>query len=164
MSKCPWRYFLLIRNLQQAALAKPPGIKFHAMRMTWDLSGCCHENFIRRHRQRGRGFRMRREPRRGVMGIVLTVVNGRIEECRDGTHRRSYGSNIADAHTDGDGDGGVVAAVTTDGRIEEYRDGICQRSYGSNAQKVRVSGSTMAVTLRDGRVAEFENGSCRRMY
>ncbi|MGE5240515.1 MAG: IceA2 protein [Bacteroidota bacterium] len=125
-----------------------------------DLPSCCHVNFIRRHRHRGRGIRMQREQRRGVMGLELKIVNGRIEEYEDGKCRRTYGSNAADAHTDG----GIVAVVTADGRIEEYRDGMCQRSYCSNAQKVRVSGGTLAVTLRDGRVAEFENGSCRRMY
>jgi hypothetical protein len=98
------------------------------------------------------------EQRRTAMGLELKIVNGGVEEYQDGVYRRSYGSRIEDADTDGH----IVAVVTADGRIEEYQDGMCQLSYCSNAKKVRVLGGTRAVTLQDGRVAEFENGLCRR--
>ncbi|GAA7174782.1 hypothetical protein HpCK101_26070 [Helicobacter pylori] len=42
------------------------------------------------------------------MAVVIKVVNGKIQEFENGSHKRTYGSNIVAADTDGH----IVAAVT----------------------------------------------------
>ncbi|AEN17339.1 hypothetical protein HPSNT_06050 [Helicobacter pylori SNT49] len=48
------------------------------------------------------------------MAVVVKVVNGKIQEFENGIHKRTYGSNIVAADTDGH----IVAAVTTKGKVE----------------------------------------------
>ncbi|EMG94552.1 hypothetical protein HMPREF1401_01312 [Helicobacter pylori GAM120Ai] len=59
------------------------------------------------------------------MAVVIKVVNGKIQEYENGFHRRTYGSNIVAADTDGH----IVVAVTAKGRIEEYENGFHRRTY-----------------------------------
>ena len=94
------------------------------------------------------------------MAITVRVRNGRVEEYENGSHRRTYGSNIIAASTDGR----IVAAVTSGGRVEEYENGSHRRTYGSNAVGVQVSGGCVAVQTSNGRTEEYENGSHRRTY
>ncbi len=48
------------------------------------------------------------------MAVVIKVVNGKIQEYENGIHKRTYGSNIVVADTDGH----IVAAVTAQGKVE----------------------------------------------
>ncbi len=59
------------------------------------------------------------------MVVVVKVVNGKIQEFENGHYRRSYGSNIVAADTDGH----IVAAVTAKGKVEEYKNGSHKRTY-----------------------------------
>ncbi|GAA7098049.1 hypothetical protein HpCHN32_07750 [Helicobacter pylori] len=59
------------------------------------------------------------------MAIVLKVVNGKIQEFENGSHKRTYGSNIVAADTDGH----IVAAVTANGKVEEFENGFHKRTY-----------------------------------
>nr|WP_139522540.1 IceA2 protein [Helicobacter pylori] len=59
------------------------------------------------------------------MAVVVKVVNGKIQEFENGIHKRTYGSNIVAADTDGH----IVAAVTAKGKVEEYENGIHKRTY-----------------------------------
>ncbi|GAA9516330.1 hypothetical protein UBN28_09750 [Helicobacter pylori] len=59
------------------------------------------------------------------MAVVLKVVNGKIQEFENGSHKRTYGSNIVAADTDGH----IVAAVTTNGKVEEFENGFHKRTY-----------------------------------
>ncbi|MBH0269764.1 IceA2 protein [Helicobacter pylori] len=59
------------------------------------------------------------------MAFVVKVVNGRIQEYENGHYRRTYGSNIVAADTDGH----IVAAVTAKGKVEEYENGHYRRTY-----------------------------------
>ncbi len=59
------------------------------------------------------------------MVVVAKVVNGKIQEFENGFHKRTYGSNIVAADTDGH----IVAAVTANGKVEEYKNGIHKRTY-----------------------------------
>ncbi|GAA9268022.1 hypothetical protein HpHA227_05000 [Helicobacter pylori] len=59
------------------------------------------------------------------MVVVAKVVNGKIQEFGNGFHKRTYGSNIVAADTDGH----IVAAVTANGKVEEYKNGIHKRTY-----------------------------------
>lgn len=68
------------------------------------------------------------------MALVVKVSNGRVEEYENGSRKRSYGSNVIAASTDGT----LVAVVTKDGRVEEYVGGSRKRSYGSNAVNVQA--------------------------
>ncbi|AEN15776.1 hypothetical protein HPPN120_05920 [Helicobacter pylori Puno120] len=43
----------------------------------------------------------------------------------NGIHKRTYGSNIVAADTDGY----IVAAVTANGKVEEYKNGSYKRTY-----------------------------------
>lgn len=54
------------------------------------------------------------------MAVVVKVVNGKIQEFENGFHKRTYGSNIVAADTDGH----IIAAVTAKGKVEEYKNGI----------------------------------------
>ncbi len=45
---------------------------------------------------------------RFIMAVVIKVVNGKIQEYENGNYKRTYGSNIVAADTDGH----IVAAVT----------------------------------------------------
>jgi hypothetical protein len=160
MKEYPLRYLLSICNQQQPQSARIALRNLPGNEQNRGLFRLLLEGFGRSSSVPPARHSLPHEQRRTEMGLVLKIVNGRVEEYENGAYRRSYGSCVEDADTDGN----IVAIVTADGRIEEYRDGSCQRSYCSNARKVRISGGTLAVTFRDGRVAEFENGSCRRMY
>ncbi|MCQ2623216.1 IceA2 protein, partial [Helicobacter pylori] len=46
-------------------------------------------------------------------------------EYEHGHYRRTYGSNIVAADTDGH----IVAAVTAKGKVEEYENGHYRRTY-----------------------------------
>ncbi|GHR30463.1 hypothetical protein VN1251_10120 [Helicobacter pylori] len=59
------------------------------------------------------------------MAVVVKVVNGRIQEFENGHYRRTYGSNIVAADTDGH----IVAAVTANGKVEEFENGFHKRTY-----------------------------------
>ncbi len=59
------------------------------------------------------------------MAVVIKVVNGKIQEYENGIHKRTYGSNIVAADTDGH----IVAAVTAQGKVEEYENGFHRRTY-----------------------------------
>lgn len=59
------------------------------------------------------------------MAVVIKVVNGKIQEFENGIHKRTYGSNIVAADTDGH----IVVAVTAKGKVEEYENGFRKRSY-----------------------------------
>lgn len=95
-----------------------------------------------------------------TMTFLVRVVNGCIEEVVNGKVRRTYGSNIVDAATDG----AIVAAVTSSGSVAEYQDGKLRRNYGSSAAQVQVAGGLVAVTLDDGRVQRYENGNRLRSH
>ena len=91
---------------------------------------------------------------------TVLVKNGRIQEYVNGSLRRSYGSDIVDASTEGT----IVAAVTKQGRIQEYVNGSLRRTYGSDVVRVRVSGGSVFGDLKNGRTAEYVNGSLRRTF
>ncbi|GHR07376.1 hypothetical protein VN1246_07290 [Helicobacter pylori] len=59
------------------------------------------------------------------MAVVLKVVNGKIQEFENASHKRTYGSNIVAADTDGH----IVAAVTANGKVEEFENGFHKRTY-----------------------------------
>ena len=84
------------------------------------------------------------------MAIVVKINNGRVEEYENGSYRRSYGSNIVAAATDGK----IVAAVRRDGRVEEYENGSYRRSYGTDAVGVQVAGGTVAIQKANGRATK----------
>jgi len=92
--------------------------------------------------------------------MTVRVRDGRVEEYVNGSLRRSYGSGIIDAATDGE----LVAAVDKNGRIFEYVNGGMRRSYGTNVVRVRVSGGSVFAELKDGRTAEYVNGGLRRTF
>jgi|GEM_PF-2165685 len=92
--------------------------------------------------------------------MTVRVKAGRIEEYANGSLRRSFGSKIVDASTDGR----IVAAVNEAGRIEEYVNGSLRRSYGTNVVRVRISGGSVFADLKTGRTAEYVNGSLRRTF
>ncbi len=60
-----------------------------------------------------------------TMAVVIKVVNGKIQEYENGIHKRTYGSNIVAADTDGH----IVAAVTAQGKVEEFENGSYKRTY-----------------------------------
>ena len=91
---------------------------------------------------------------------TVRVNNGRVEEFENGSLRRTFGSSIASAATDGQ----TVAAVTRAGRIETYVNGSMRQTFGSNAVSVQVSGDTVVVQTSQGRTEEYVNGSMRRTY
>ena len=91
---------------------------------------------------------------------TVRVKDGRVQEYVNGSLRRSYGSDIVDAATDGK----IVAAVTKQGRIQEYVNGSLRRTYGSDIVRVRVSGESVFGDLKNGRTAEYVNGSLRRTF
>ncbi|PDX51001.1 IceA2 protein [Helicobacter pylori] len=59
------------------------------------------------------------------MAVVIKVVNGKIQEHENSNYKRTYGSNIVAADTDGH----IVAAVTAQGKVEEYKNGSYKRTY-----------------------------------
>jgi hypothetical protein len=91
---------------------------------------------------------------------TVRVNNGRVEEYENGSIRRTFGSNIATAATDGS----TVVAVTRAGRVETYVNGSIRQTFGSNAVSAQVSGDTVAVQTSSGRTEEYVNGSIRRTY
>ena len=101
-------------------------------------------------------------PLAAVASDVMTVRvrDGRVEEYVNGSIRRTYGSSIIDAATDGE----IVAAVTRDGRINEFVNGSIRRVYGSDVVRVRVGGGSVFAELKNGRTAEYVSGSVRRTF
>lgn len=91
---------------------------------------------------------------------TVRVRDGRVEEFVNGSLRRTYGSGIIDAATDGT----IVAAVNKDGRVMEYLNGSLRRTYGSDVVRVQVSGGSVFTNLKGGRTAEYVNGSLRRTF
>lgn len=91
---------------------------------------------------------------------TVRVTDGRVQEYVNGSLRRTYGSGIVDAATDGT----FVAAVNKDGRVMEYVNGSLRRTYGSDVVRVRVSGGSVFADLKSGRTAEYVNGSLRRTF
>ncbi len=59
------------------------------------------------------------------MAVVVKVVNGRIQEFENGSHKRTYGSNAVNVQVSG----GIVAVTTSKGRVEEYKNGSHTRTY-----------------------------------
>lgn len=92
--------------------------------------------------------------------ITIRVRDGRVQEYVNGSLRRTYGSGIVDAATDGT----IVAAVNKDGRVMEYLNGSLRRTYGSDVLRVQVSGGSVFTNLKGGRTAEYVNGSLRRTF
>ena len=91
---------------------------------------------------------------------TVRVTDGRVQEYVNGSLRRTYGSGIVDAATDGV----IVAAVNKEGRVMEYVNGSLRRTYGSDVVRVRVSGGSVFADLKGGRTAEYVNGSLRRTF
>lgn len=91
---------------------------------------------------------------------TVRIKNGRIEERVKGTLRRTYGSNLVDADTDGV----TVAGVTKDGKIVEYKNGTLRRTFGSNINRIRVRNGRIYAQLKNGKTAEYENGTLKRIY
>ena len=77
---------------------------------------------------------------------TVRVNNGRVEEFENGSIRRTFGSNIVSAATDGR----TVVAVTRSGRVETYVNGSIRQTFGSNAVSAQVSGDTVAVQTSAG--------------
>lgn len=92
--------------------------------------------------------------------MTVRVRDGRIEEYVNGSKRRSYGSGIVDAATDGT----LVAAVDKNGKVLEYVNGGMRRSYGTGVVRVRVSAGTVFAELKNGKIAEYVNGGLRRTF
>ncbi|GAA7491786.1 hypothetical protein oki779_12960 [Helicobacter pylori] len=59
------------------------------------------------------------------MAVVVKVVNGKIQEFENGSHKRTYGSNAVNVQVSG----GIVAVTTSKGKVEEYKNGSHRRSY-----------------------------------
>jgi len=91
---------------------------------------------------------------------TVRVRDGRVQEYVNGSLRRTYGSGIVDAATDGT----IVAAVNKEGRVMEYVNGSLRRTYGSDVLRVQVSGGSVFANLKSGRTAEYVNGSLRRTF
>ena len=99
------------------------------------------------------------QPLSQVMRTVR-VKGGRVEEFENGSLRRTFGTNIVSAATDGE----TVVAVNGAGRVEEYVNGSLRRTFGTNARSAQVSGDTVAVQTSGGKTEEYVNGSLRRTY
>jgi hypothetical protein len=93
-------------------------------------------------------------------GLSVRIRDGRVQEHVNGSLRRSYGSGLVDAATDGK----TVVAVTRDGRIQEWVKGSMRRSYGSKVKSASIQGSKVFAQLQTGKTAEYENGSLRRTF
>ncbi|EPZ93219.1 IceA2 protein [Helicobacter pylori] len=59
------------------------------------------------------------------MAVVVKVVNGKIQEFENGSHKRTYGSNAVNVQVSG----GIVAVTTSKGKVEEYKNGSYKRTY-----------------------------------
>ncbi|GAA6950403.1 IceA2 protein [Helicobacter pylori] len=59
------------------------------------------------------------------MAVVVKVVNGKIQEFENGSHKRTYGSNAVNVQISG----GIVAVTTSKGKVEEYKNGSHKRTY-----------------------------------
>ncbi|PUD57456.1 IceA2 protein [Helicobacter pylori] len=59
------------------------------------------------------------------MAVVVKVVNGKIQEFENGSHKRTYGSNAVNVQVSG----GIVAVTTSKGKVEEYENGHYKRTY-----------------------------------
>ncbi|GAA7751143.1 hypothetical protein HpBT0154_13620 [Helicobacter pylori] len=59
------------------------------------------------------------------MAVIVKVVNGKIQEFENGSHKRTYGSNAVNVQISG----GIVAVTTSKGKVEEYRNGSHKRTY-----------------------------------
>jgi len=92
--------------------------------------------------------------------MTVRIKSGRIQEYVNGSLKRSYGSNLIDASTDGI----TVVGVTKDGKVKEYRNGSQRRTFGSNVVRVRISGGSVFAELKNGKTAEYVNGSLRRTF
>lgn len=92
--------------------------------------------------------------------MSVRIKDGRIQEYVNGSLRRTYGSKLVDAATDGK----IVCSVNLQGRVEEYVNGSLRRTYGSDAVRVRVNGGSVYAELKNGRTAEYVNGSLRRTF
>jgi hypothetical protein len=92
--------------------------------------------------------------------ITVRIRDGHVQEHVNGSLRRSYGSGLIGAATDGK----TVVAVTRDGRIQEWVKGSMRRSYGSKVKSASIQGSKVFAQLENGRTAEYENGSLRRTF
>jgi len=92
--------------------------------------------------------------------LSVRIHDGRVQEHVNGSLRRSYGSGLVDAATDGK----TVVAVTSDGRIQEWVNGSMRRSYGSKVKSVSIQDGKVFAQLENGRTAEYENGSLRRTF
>ncbi|MFP6026493.1 IceA2 protein [Helicobacter pylori] len=58
------------------------------------------------------------------MAVVVKVVNGKIQEFENGSHKRTYGSNAVNVQVSG----GIVAVTTSKGKVEEYKNGSHKRT------------------------------------
>ncbi|MBH0277070.1 IceA2 protein [Helicobacter pylori] len=67
------------------------------------------------------------------MVVVIKVVNGKIQEYENGNYKRTYGSNIVAADTDGH----IVAAVTAKGKVEEYKNVSFKRSLSFKLNSIK---------------------------
>jgi hypothetical protein len=92
--------------------------------------------------------------------LSVRIHDGRVQEHVNGSLRRSYGSGLVDAATDGK----TVVAVTRDGRIQEWVNGSMRRSYGGKVKSVSIQDGKVFAQLENGRTAEYENGSLRRTF
>ncbi len=59
------------------------------------------------------------------MAVVVKVVNGKIQEFENGSHKRTYGSNAVNVQVSG----GIVAVTTSKGKVEEFENGHYRRTY-----------------------------------
>ncbi|GAA7478039.1 IceA2 protein [Helicobacter pylori] len=48
------------------------------------------------------------------MAVVVKVVNGKIQEFENGSHKRTYGGNAVNVQISG----GIVAVTTSKGKVE----------------------------------------------
>ena len=92
--------------------------------------------------------------------MTVRVKDGHIQEYVNGSQRRTYGSDIVDAATDGQ----AVVGVTSRGHIVEYIKGSLRRTYGSDIVRVRINGGSVFGELKNGRTVEYVNGSQRRTF
>jgi len=60
--------------------------------------------------------------------LTVKVNNGRVEEYLNGALKRTYGTNVLKASTDGD----IVVILLDNERIEEYINGSKKRSFGTS--------------------------------
>ncbi|RVZ76746.1 IceA2 protein [Helicobacter pylori] len=59
------------------------------------------------------------------MAVVVKVVNGKMWEFENGSHKRTYGSNAVNVQVSG----AIVAVTTSKDKVEEYKNGSYKRTY-----------------------------------